>query len=118
MRSDSYWSRGGFGYGKHETTDTGQIVELTGAANDEKLVRLGHFREIEKGTKPVQCGRCGLLFIGDGYLVRHGQRRHSGNIAPEREDEMLDSAERFAETVAPIMTDRSAASKGIRAARG
>lgn len=71
-----YWARrGGWEY-FGTPVDRGQIVELQGAINDEKLIRLGFVAELEKGMDLVQCGRCGKEFVGNGERTAHGELRH------------------------------------------
>jgi hypothetical protein len=75
-----------FGYaGKNY--DRGQIIELIGAPNDEKLLRLGYISELkEKSPRILECGECGAKFLEDSARVAHGRRHHP---ARERIPEMV-----------------------------
>lgn len=68
-----------FGY-CGQTLDRGQVVNMQGAANDEKLLRLGYITPVnEKNPKLLECGVCGARFLDDAARSAHGRRRH-----PER----------------------------------
>lgn len=54
--------------------DRGQLLQLTGLANDERLPRLGYVAEYT-GTVET-CSECGGQFASAGTLQRHGQLRH------------------------------------------
>jgi hypothetical protein len=57
--------------------DRGQIVELKGAANDEKLLRLGYIEEVTEHRPAIlECGECGAKFLRDEARLAHGRRRH------------------------------------------
>ena len=65
-----------FGYGDVEI-DRGQIVEMKGLPNDEKLLRLGYITEISKAKPTIlECGECGAKFLEDAARDAHGRRRH------------------------------------------
>lgn len=61
-----------------ESYETGQVIKLAGARNDEKLIALGYIAEFPKGDEPVTCGRCGKEFRTDTDRRRHGDRKHRG----------------------------------------
>lgn len=65
-----------FGYaGKNY--DRGQVIELIGAPNDEKLLRLGYVSVLkEKSPRILECGECGAKFLEDSARVSHGRRHH------------------------------------------
>lgn len=57
--------------------DRGQIVEMAGALNDEKLLRLGYVIEVtEKSPRLLECGECGAKFLEDAARLAHGRRWH------------------------------------------
>ena len=65
-----------FGY-NGQPVDRGQIIDLVGLPNDEKLIRLGYIVETkEKSPTVLECGECGALFLEDAARNSHGRRRH------------------------------------------
>lgn len=107
-QGDKVWSKGNFGYGRFQMTDPGQVIVLEGMANDEKMTRLGHLREIPKGSRFSKCGPCGAEFITDGYLNNHGRLRHSG-AEGERLEALEESSQKLSDAV-PLNLDKTAAS--------
>jgi len=57
--------------------DMDQVFHLKGAINDERLVRLNFCDVVPKGTRVVQCGKCGAKFTTEFGLNMHGKKRHS-----------------------------------------
>ena len=111
-KAKKYWAARNFGYGDIETLDLGQVVELLGVRNDESLVRLGHFREVQPFETPVQCGKCEGWFVNEGYLNRHGRGRHgrpTGNPELSRL-QALEEQDKFAEKNLPLNLDKTKAS--------
>jgi len=99
-----YWARRPFDYAGKEL-DRGQIVELIGARNDEKLVRLGYVAPVERKAEIYQCAVCGAEFIGLAERTHHGDKRHSGKVlTPEEEDRQAEREERLMEELAPLNT--------------
>jgi len=97
-----YWARRPFTYAGQEL-DRGQIVELVGARNDEKLVRLGYFAPVERKGETSRCAECGAEFIGLTERDYHGDKRHSGKVlTPEEEDRRLEREEKLMEQLAPL----------------
>jgi hypothetical protein len=110
-------------------------VEPGQQRNDETLIRLGLLKEVD--GKPVQCGKCGALFVSDGMLSRHGQRQHGASaVARGREEDphadlataeqlgnlrAFEAADEFAEKNIPLNLEKTKASqeagKGRRASR-
>jgi hypothetical protein len=80
--------------------DVGQVIEIEPGQqpNDEKLIRLGLLRALSQ--KPVQCGKCGLLFADEGFLSRHGRAHHAMTY--------VDSGRSEARSKLQIMADRAA----------
>lgn len=134
----SFWAARPFGYGdRYPSLDVGQVIEIEPGQqpNDEKLIRLGLLREVN--DKPVQCGKCGALFLNGGHLDRHGRLRHTVSSleagrreAPEADAETaealgnlraLEAADEFAEKNIPLNLDKTKASmeasRGRRASR-
>jgi len=102
-----YWARRPFTYAGQEL-DRGQITELVGARNDEKLVRLGYFAPVEKKIKTYRCSECGAEFIGLAERTYHGDKCHSGKVlTPEEEDKMAEREERLMEKIAPLNLDKA-----------
>lgn len=135
----SFWAARPFGYGdKYPMLDVGQVIEIEPgqARNDEKLIRLGLLREVGD-SRPVQCGKCGGMFLDDSHLSRHGKRQHSMSaVASGRmEDPTADletaeklgqlrayeAADEYAETNIPLNLEKTKASqegqRGRRASR-
>jgi hypothetical protein len=75
-----YYARRPIGYGGREY-DRGQVLNLEGLRNDEKLVRLGHVSELRHDQYTTQCGVCSAWFVGDAELNGHGAARHSDRFA-------------------------------------
>ncbi|MBW2672589.1 MAG: hypothetical protein JRD89_04120 [Deltaproteobacteria bacterium] len=102
-----YWARRPFAYAGQEL-DRGQITELVGARNDEKLVRLEYFAPVERKAEIYRCGICGAEFIGLAEREHHGDKRHSGKVlTPEEEDRMAEREERLMEKLAPLNLDKA-----------
>lgn len=77
-------ARMSFTYGGRNV-DAGQVFELAGLPNDERLLLLGYVKTPERRIKDAelkQCGVCGAKFLTDMDRTRHGDMRH-----PERGDE-------------------------------
>lgn len=113
-----YYARRPFDYDE-ESFDHGQVIELTGQRNDEKLLRLGYVAEIPGSVHSLsECGPCGgKKFIGAGERDAHGKQRHSDRFAglsdvdrAAAEEEAADKLEKRLERVAPIHFDRTKAS--------
>jgi len=97
-----YWARRPFTYAGQEL-DRGQITELVGARNDEKLVRLGYFAPVERKAEIYRCALCGAEFISYAEREYHGNKQHSGKVlTPEEEDRRLEREERLMEELAPL----------------
>jgi hypothetical protein len=80
-----YVRRGGSWDYNGQWADRGLILTLSGAVNDEKLVRLGYLDlvpDAKKLERYPRCGHCGAYFLEEGFLKAHGDMRHSAK--PER----------------------------------
>lgn len=55
----------------------GQVIELGGHTNDERLVRLRYLDPVPKGVDLFECGECGRLFISDAARSAHGDMFHA-----------------------------------------
>lgn len=118
-----YYARRPFQYLDDVFVDQGQLVELAGVINDEKLTRLGYFEEAgELHTRhATACGECGARFITDALRDRHGTLRHrtrepaldmaSSGAGDAFADTSGDAEERRLEQEAPLYLDRSEASQ-------
>ena len=104
------WARRPFQYGDKQL-DRGQVFDLTGSRNDERLLRLGYVEEIKRARKDLhECAACGALFVGGNERAGHYERRHVRvNLSPDEEDRRIDREERMLNEVAPIYMDKAAA---------
>lgn len=135
MAKQAFWAARPFGYGDIPMLDVGQVIEIEVGQqrNDEKLIRLGLLRELG-GERPVQCGKCGLKFLNDGHLNRHGKNQHSMSAVESGRREApsadldtaaqlgalraLEQADEFAEKNIPLDLEKTKASReGRRASR-
>jgi hypothetical protein len=106
------WAKRPFDYAA-QSLDRGQVIELAGARNDEKLVRLGYL-EPWKGSKRELhiCDECGAQFVGLRERTVHFEKRHLERaLTPEQEDARDEAEERMLEVVAPLNLDKTAASQ-------
>lgn len=118
-----YYARRPFGYTDDLWVDEGQVVELRGVLNDEKLTRLGYFGEVPDAERGgvVRCGVCEAEFLTLRHRERHGDRRHrrpgSGLDASPMgaggayADDDGDADERRLEREAPLYLDKTEASQ-------
>lgn len=108
-----------YGPGAGQPLDRGQLLELTGMVNDEKLIRLGYVAQAPKRASIVSCGVCGAEFITDEGLASHGRERHAEKrLTPRAEDERAERRERIENELAPLHLDKTAASRGVRTHTG
>lgn len=113
-----YFARRPFGYGRVGHLDRGQVTELLGLPNDEKLTRLGYLMQCDPKVVPAECGECGAKFVGDAERAAHGSDRHRDvDLDPLTEDEKAERRERHLEQVAPLFIENSAASKAVPGGR-
>jgi hypothetical protein len=112
MADDRVVSRRQFGYGDRQLVP-GEVAELLGLPNDEKLLRLGYFERVRAKAKAVQCNQCGREFLELGTLQAHGRRDHdrSPHENPEDEDRYREAEEAKLNLVAPLYLDKTAASQ-------
>lgn len=90
--------------------DRGQVFPLAGAVNDEKLTRLGFIAPLDAKATTYTCAECGAEFVGELERRGHGDKRHSGRVLSAlEEDQRADREERMLTQVAPLYTERSAA---------
>jgi hypothetical protein len=136
-----YWARRPFGYSGQEL-DRGQVVGLTGALNDEKLVRLGYVLSVLPDDRPHACRFCKAKFIDLETLNAHGAKRHrnldedldlpASRVAMGKDGPVeagltiddnavrvqeLEREEHQMESVAPLHLDRTRATREDRRAR-
>lgn len=122
--SDLYVARRSMIYGRpgaESQVDRGQLVELVGCVNDEKLVRLGYVSSASKGIAIVACKVCGGKFTTDEALSSHGRERHPSRprvLSPEDEDKHIDKMQKIEDEISPLDLTRSAASRGVRTHTG
>lgn len=111
MAGSKVWAKRPIGYGTQEI-DRGQVFELAGARNDEKLLRLGYIAPFEgKAKDMVECAACGAQFIGGDERRGHYEKRHLRVLSPDEEDARTDREERFLNEVAPLHLDKTEASQ-------
>jgi hypothetical protein len=108
-----------YGRGNGGPVDRGQLLELQGLVNDEKLVRLGYVAQASKGIAIVQCGKCGAKFTTDEALASHGRERHAParEMTPAEEaarDARLEKKMAMEDEIAPLDLTKTAASRGVR----
>jgi len=91
--------------------DRGQVFELVGSRNDEKLLRLRYVEEWKGKEKDLhECAACGALFIGGNEREGHYERRHVRvTLSPDEEDRRIDREERMLAEIAPLALDKVAA---------
>ena len=75
LTRDHFFARRSFNYGGEEL-DRGQVVELRGLVNDQKLINVGYFRVCHPGGEASECSTCGAHFINDHFREQHGELRH------------------------------------------
>jgi hypothetical protein len=106
-----YVRRGGWQYLGHQL-DRGQVLQLSGAQNDEKLVRLGYVALLESRAERYRCSECGEEFVGIAERTAHGDDRHRERyLTPEEEDAREERRERMQEQVAPLYLDKTKAAQ-------
>ena len=113
VKSQRYYATRSFGYAG-KTLDRGQVIELAGVQNDEKLVRLGYFEEwIGKPSDEVECPEGGERFIDRRTFEAHYEKRHlrSQGDDPFAEDEQEEREERVLAEVAPLKVENAAGRK-------
>lgn len=116
--ADLYYARRPFGYGDG-MLDAGQVVELGGFRNDEKLIRLGYMERIKGKLSPLACRICGGQFMDEGARERHGRKTHPARPLSEAEQDAAAEREaRLLQEVAPLYLDKTAAEAGVKPQRG
>lgn len=111
MARKLFWARRPLGYGGVEY-DRGQVLELGGLINDEKLVRLGYVAPLEERAKTYPCRECGKEFVEMPMRDAHGDKRHiAGPLDPLEEDERAEREERMLSQAAPLYLDKTTASR-------
>lgn len=112
-----YSARRPFGYGD-VMLSPGQVVELGGFSNDEKLIRLGYLEPVKGKVSPLQCRLCGGQFLDEGFRDRHGKSAHpSRPMSPQEEDAAMEREAKMLEQVAPLYLDKTAESRGVKRPR-
>ena len=107
-----YARRGGYDYAG-KPIDRGQVLQLIGALNDEKLIRLGYVVLLERGGELYRCAVCGAEFIGIAERTGHGDLRHRERFLDADEEDRLDERlEQRQEQIAPLYLDKTKAAQG------
>lgn len=78
------------GYGRITHADRGQIIELEGMPNDDRLLKLGYVTKIGTKDETYECSECGAPFASMGYRSAHAMMRHPGR---ELTDDEIDKLE-------------------------
>ena len=123
MAEQLYYARRSFTYGRpgsERPLDRGQMIQLEGLVNDEKLVRLGYVALAPKRATVVQCGTCGAEFMTDQGLGFHGRERHAKQqrtLTPKEEDKRTEERLKMEDDLAPLDLDKTAASRGYARTR-
>ena len=101
--------------------DHGQVLALSGARNDEKLVRLGYFTPLVGTPRLAECGVCGAKFLDDQLRDEHGRKTHKRRSWEEGEaidqaghgyvDALGDGDEARVSTLSPLYLDKTAAAQ-------
>lgn len=66
-----------FGYDEeHPLLDRGEVIELGGHINDQRLVDMRYLAPVKPGTVLAECGHCGRLFISQHHRELHGDIWH------------------------------------------
>lgn len=99
-----------FGYGGAEL-DWGQVTELRGLENDEKLTRLGYFESFT-GRETYTCAECGSEFVGVAHREKHGSLRHRPQpLDPAEQDRLEEREEKRLEATSPLYLEKTTASQ-------
>lgn len=107
-----FFARRPFGYGRRGMLDRGQVFEMEGLPNDEKLTRLGYAIEYTYQGGTSDCGECGAQFTGDAERAAHGSNRHRvREMDPTEEDARIERQERMLDKAAPLFYENTKASQ-------
>lgn len=137
-RARAYYARRPFGYQGVEL-DREQVLQLVGAVNDEKLVRLGYIAPlVDEDGRQYGCRHCPAKFLSENARDAHGKKRHAAPKPPPRleprqpdetvqefemreaawreqvlseEDKAIEREERELDKDAPLYLDQTAASR-------
>lgn len=71
--SEKVWARRQFTYARVARA-LGEVFELTGAVNDEILLRLRYVDPVKKGLKLYEHGETGRKFLEAGFLEAFGRQ--------------------------------------------
>lgn len=76
MTREHWYATRPFGYGGRQL-DRGQVIELAGLVNDQKLILARYLLECPPGQETATCAHCGAEFVSVGYRRAHGDLRHA-----------------------------------------
>lgn len=105
-----YYARIPFGY-QGKDLDRGQIFNMVGLINDEKLIRVEYAKELNAADPVAHCGVCQAQFISDRLRTEHAKLRHAAHY--ETEDQWTEALERQQERAmieSPLALHNTAAS--------
>lgn len=112
-----YWATVPFDYYRagepRRSLDRGQVTTLLGAPGDEKLTRLGYFREVPAKAALHRCAACGAEFVDLGARTGHGDLRHKAHAfdSPDAEDGRLERQYEIAQRLTPLNLEATTASQ-------
>ena len=101
--NQTVWARRPIKYMGHDYA-RGEIFQLGGAINDEKLVRLGYVAEIDGSEETYEFQGTGRFFIDMSTRAAYGEylRRMAGARTPQDEDRIAEFFEKQLEEAAPL----------------
>lgn len=109
-----YWARRSLGYGGQKL-DRGQIFEIGGYRNDDKLIRLGYIEALPSRSPVHECRKCNARFMDSGCLEGHFRKRHKPKkLNPKQQDLQDKRMERMENEIAPLRLDKTKASKEVK----
>ena len=119
MAQERYWARRPFVYTEDLSLAQGEVFELRGLRNDEKLVRLGYCELVEKGERTFEHGPTGKRFISERHRdifarqYRKGARDHMEMTQQGHAliDTTGDAEMNRIEQEAPLYMDKTTASR-------
>lgn len=109
-----YYARRPFTYAGQDL-ERGQVFNLAGVPNDEKLIRLNYISEVADKHEVYICAECRRQFVQMGYRDMHGKEAHRRRprafASPEDEDKFLDEQEKRLDREAPLAFENTIATR-------
>lgn len=111
-----YYARRPFDYAG-QSLERGQVFNLAGVANDEKLIRLNYISAVADGNDTYECGDCKRMFVQMGFRDMHGKEAHRRRprvfANPEEEDRFYERQEAALVREAPLALEKTLASQQL-----